>query len=269
MGSGSFADPVRLKTPSQNHFQSPDARTRPLKPGHSGNSAIPLRQILHLIDHLVYKQKMSSTDAPTPGRRRGRPRKPPGDQTARQELIRTGLVYLTERGYCAVAVDEILRAAGVPKGSFYYHFQSKEDFGGALIGAYNEFFSSKLRSWFQRSDLSPLDRLRGFISDAEKGMEKHAFRRGCLVGNLGQEMAALPPGFRSLLSSALSDWQHLTEACLLEAQNQGEIGKHHKPEALAAFFWIGWEGAVLRAKLEQSPEPLRQFAAGFFALALN
>ena len=89
---------------------------------------------------------MSSTDAPTPGRRRGRPRKPPSDQTARQELIRTGLVYLTERGYCAVAVDEILRAAGVPKGSFYYHFQSKEDFGGALIDAYNEFFSSKLRS---------------------------------------------------------------------------------------------------------------------------
>ena len=82
-------------------------------------------------------------------------------------------------------------------------------------------------------------------------------------------MAALPPGFRSLLSSALSDWQRLTEACLREAQTHGELGKHHKPEELAAFFWIGWEGAVLRAKLEQSPDPLRQFAIGFFALALN
>ena len=229
---------------------------------------IPSRDIA--FNRLIGLQKrMRSTDAPIPSRRRGRPRKPPSHQMTRLELIRTGLMYLTERGYCSVAVDEILQAAGVPKGSFYYHFESKEDFGGALIDAYNNFFSSKLRTWFQRSDLSPLDRLRGFISDAEKGMEKHEFKRGCLIGNLGQEMAALPPRFRSLLSSALSDWQHLTEACLREAQNHGEIGKHHKPEELAAFFWIGWEGAVLRAKLEKSPEPLRQFATGFFALTSN
>ena len=55
-------------------------------------------------------------------------------------------------------------------------------------------------------------------------------------------------------------------AVLEEARQAGEIPGHIEPEQMAKFFWIGWEGAVLRAKLEQSPQPLDQFAEGFMAL---
>lgn len=210
---------------------------------------------------------MDETASPKPPRTRGRPRKVAADQTARRALIRSGLIYLTEKGYSSAGIDDILRHAGVPKGSFYYYFASKADFGRALIEAYHSYFAAKLESWFCREDISPLDRLRGFIGDAAAGMARHQFRRGCLAGNLGQEMPVLPEEFRQQLVDILTNWQDRTAQCLKAAQDCGQIHAGHNIDDLAAFFWIGWEGAVLRAKLEQSPAPLHRFAAGFFQLA--
>ena len=197
---------------------------------------------------------------------RGRPKRAPADAETRQRLLRTGLIFLTQKGYSAVGLDEILREASVPKGGFYHYFQSKADFGSALIDTYHAYFADKLDRCFALEDLSPLSRLHAFVADARKGMERHDFRRGCLVGNLGQEMGALPPEYRAKLIHALEDWQMRTASCLAAAQVAGEIATHHDPAKLAAIFWIGWEGAVLRAKLERSPDPLILFADGFFAM---
>lgn len=199
-------------------------------------------------------------------RRRGRPPRAASDADTRRRLIRAGLVFLTEKGYSAVGVDEILRAASAPKGSFYHYFKGKADFGSHLIAAYHAYFAAKLDRWFEDETLTPLARLRAFVADAEQGMARHGFRRGCLVGNLGQEMNALPEPYRRELTDALEDWQRRTAACLRKAQDAGEIGARHDTDALAAFFWIGWEGAVLRAKLERRAAPLGAFADGFFAL---
>ena len=201
-------------------------------------------------------------------RRRGRPPKDAGGGYAetRSLLIRTGLAVLTEKGYSSVGIDEILRMVAVPKGSFYHYFPSKEAFGQVLIAAYADYFARKLDRFFLDTAYSPLQRLRHFVEDAKQGMAKHGFRRGCLVGNLGQEMAVLPESFRRQLADVFQDWQQRTERCLKEAQQSGEIGLALDCAHLASFFWIGWEGAVLRAKLEQQPAALDTFASGFFTL---
>ena len=201
-------------------------------------------------------------------RRRGRPPKHPSEprQDTRELLIRTGVAVLTEKGYSAVGIDEILRLAQVPKGSFYHCFASKEAFGQALIAAYAVYFVRKLDRWLCDAGTPPLQRLHNFIRDAEQGMQRHGFSRGCLVGNLGQEMGALPESFRAQLEDVFLDWQARTAACLTEAQAAGEIAAHHDCAALAYFFWIGWEGAVLRAKLVRSAVPLQVYARGFFQL---
>lgn len=205
------------------------------------------------------------TDAtPSSAPRRGRPPRAAADAEARQKLIRSGLIHLTEKGYSSVGVDEILRDAAVPKGSFYHYFRNKADFGSQLIEAYHAYFSEMLDQILCDATLPPLDRLRAFTDDAERGMARHDYRRGCLVGNLGQEMGALPDAFRSQLTTALEDWQARTARCLRTAQADGTLGANHDPDALAAFFWIGWEGAVLRAKLERHPAPLHIFADSFF-----
>ena len=205
------------------------------------------------------------TASPAP-RRRGRPPLEPADQAARQALIRAGLRHLTEFGYGAAALDQILTAAGVTKGSFYHHFPSKAAFGAALIEAYGEYFRTLLARSLERRDLSPLDRLAAFAAEVEAGMAAHEYRRGCLVGNLGQEVTALPEDFRERLQAVLTLWQQDTALCLRAAQEAGQIDAREDPEALAALFWIGWEGAVMRARLDHGPAPLRTFIAAFLRL---
>lgn len=204
--------------------------------------------------------KIDAGDAP----RRGRPKRDPATAETRQKLIQAGLAHLTEKGYSAVGVDEILKSAAVPKGSFYHYFRNKAEFGSALIDAYNAYFCDLLDRTLLDETMPAVARLRTFVAEAERGMARHGFRRGCLVGNLGQEMGALPEDFRAQLVAALEAWQQRTAQCLRLARDQGEIAPTQDPDALAAFFWIGWEGAVLRAKLERRPEPLRSFADTFF-----
>lgn len=202
-----------------------------------------------------------------PLRRRGRPPKVlTGHTSTREMLIRVGVVALTEKGFSATGLDEILRAAGVPKGSFYHYFESKESFGIELLQRYAQYFSRKLDGFFADSRHTPMQQLEAFTRDAEAAMQRFAFSRGCLVGNLGQEMGALPEAYRKHIKDVFADWERRTSECLTRAQAAGEIGAHHEPDRLAAFFWIGWEGAVLRAKLERRSQPLQTFADGFFAM---
>jgi TetR/AcrR family transcriptional regulator, transcriptional repressor for nem operon len=199
-------------------------------------------------------------------RRRGRPPRQREDLTETRELLlRAGLEVLTEKGFSATGIEEILGRVSVPKGSFYHYFDSKEAFGLDLIERYGVFFARKLDRHLLNAALSPLNRLRAFVADATDGMARHDFRRGCLIGNLGQEMGALPESFRARLKETLADWEARFSACLVEAQRAGELAPGADTAQLAAFFWIGWEGAVLRAKLERSAQALETFAGFFFA----
>ncbi|MGQ7848128.1 acrylate utilization transcriptional regulator AcuR [Granulosicoccus sp. 3-233] len=199
-------------------------------------------------------------------RRRGRPPKEQaGHSETRQALLKAGVAALTEKGFSATGIDEILRSVDVPKGSFYHYFKSKEAFGAELIEHYARYFSTKLDRILLNESRSPLERLQDFFQDAEDGMRRYHFSRGCLVGNLGQEMGALPAPYRTQLTQVFQDWQSRTSACFQLAREQGEIASDIDCDEAAEYFWIGWEGAVLRAKLEQSDKPLRLFARHFIA----
>ena len=199
-------------------------------------------------------------------RRRGRPPRQRDDlHDTRELLLRAGLEVLTEKGFSATGIEEILGRVGVPKGSFYHYFESKEAFGLELIERYGQFFARMLDRHLGNAALSPLARVHAFVDDAKLGMSRFEYRRGCLVGNLGQEMGSLPESFRARLKNTFMDWQHRLAACLIKAQEAGELPRDMDAQKIAAFFWIGWEGAVLRAKLEQTAAPLEIFTDLFFA----
>lgn len=202
----------------------------------------------------------------TPPRRRGRPpKKIDGCSETREILLRAGVETFTKKGFTATGIDEILRSVGVPKGSFYHYFESKEVFGSELIDRYAAYFARKLDHILLDESRSPLMRMRDFVADAEAGMARFDYQRGCLVGNLGQEMGGLPESFRAQLSKVFADWEARVARCLSAAKAAGELSADADCERLAQFFWIGWEGAVLRAKLERKPDALTIFADGFFA----
>ena len=170
---------------------------------------------------------------------------------------------LTEQGFAATGIDAVLKRVRVPKGSFYHYFDSKEAFVQQVLQRYAAYFARKLDRWLLDESVLPLRRLSNFVEDAKAGMARHQFRRGCLVGNLGQEITALPASFRQTLENVLLDWQVRLANCLTEAVHLGQLRQDSDCDALAAYFWIGWEGAVLRAKLVQDAQPLDTFATGF------
>ncbi|WP_039058528.1 TetR family transcriptional regulator C-terminal domain-containing protein [Enterobacter sp. Bisph1] len=196
--------------------------------------------------------------------RRGRPPKDERDFTdTRQALIRSGLEVLTETGYLSAGIDRVIKNIAVPKGSFYHCFKSKQEFGMAVLDAYGDFFAHKLDKFLSNRQLAPLERIDAFVHHAGQGMAKYAFRRGCLVGNLLQEAPLLPQEFPARLKEILADWETRIAHCLDEAIACGELPPASVSHELAKVFWSGWEGAVMRARLFCSTEPLDTYWAFF------
>ena len=184
----------------------------------------------------------------------------------KRALVWCGTELLTERGFQVTGIDEVLKRVGVPKGSFYHFFANKHEFGEAVIQNYVEYYARKMARIFDDETTSPLSRLRAFVEDAKRGMLKYGYRRGCLIGNLGQELASLDDAFREQLEAVLIAWERRVEGCLQQAIEAGELAPDSDASAISRFFWIGWEGAVLRAKLTRNAEPLDHFAGTFFAM---
>lgn len=181
----------------------------------------------------------------------------------RTELIRIGVARLTEKGFHNLSLDEIVTIAGIPKGSFHYYFGSKDSYAFEVIDAYGVYFARKLERRLGDPSHAPLDRIRLFIEDSCAGMEKYGFKRGCLVGNLSQELAGLDDNFRERLLEVQRDWRRRFKACLDEAKEQGAIRADADTVFLARYFWSVWEGAVMTSKLERSRLALEEAGQAF------
>lgn len=206
--------------------------------------------------------------APT-AKKRGRPPKAESAQRdVRRAILRTGVEVLTESAFGTSSLDVILKRAGVPKGSFYHYFASKEAFGLAVLDQYDSFFDHLLSKTLANTALPPLQRIESFVDAAAAGMAKHAFRRGCAVGNLTQEVATLPEAFRQKLKVIFEKWQAMMLRCLHDLAATGHLSASADLPGLADFFWTGWEGAVLQAKLHESRKPLDNFLQQFLASLL-
>lgn len=203
---------------------------------------------------------------PAASRPRGRPaRSGLSAPQVREQLVRAGVALLTERGISATPLDDVLAATGLPKGSFYHHFGTKEAWVTEAITAYGVYFERKLQRHFDDTTLPPLRRLQGFVDDACAGVARHHFKRGCLVGNLGQEVSQLSDAQRQQLEAILQNWEALLAQCLNAAVAAGQLHPQANTAGLAHAFWIGWEGAILRARLSRSTEPMTCFFHHYLA----
>lgn len=191
------------------------------------------------------------------------------EHETKSRLVRAGLALFTERGFDGVGVGEILARTGLPKGCFYHHFTDKEAYVLAVIAAYARYFNRKLEQWFGDSRLSPEQRLRRFVDDALSGMGRHGFRRGCLVGILGQERGGHTLQIQEALNATWQTWERRLCALLEEAIRRGEIPAASRAGELASVFWTGWEGAVLRMKLTRNREAGERFLTHYLALVFR
>jgi TetR/AcrR family transcriptional regulator, transcriptional repressor for nem operon len=184
--------------------------------------------------------------------------------TTKEALLEAGTHIILEKGYNHMGIQEVLQAAGVPKGSFYYYFPSKADFGLQIIERFAAAYTRRLDQCLGDTTASPLTRLRRHLEQSLSQFESRGCRRGCLIGNLSQELADQNDVFRERLETVLTIWRERYTCLFREAQEVGELRADLDPEGLAEFYLNSFEGALLRAKVHKSMQPMRLFMTIMF-----
>ena len=170
----------------------------------------------------------------------------------RDKLIDSGAELIAQQGYNATGINAVLKTCGVPKGSFYHYFSSKEDFGLAVIERFADDYDASLAALLEDPALPPLERLRRYFATGRAHMLDCDHTTG------------QSDTFRDALNLVFQRWEKRFVACLSQAQADGTINAAIPPEALASFILSGWEGAILRAKTLKSLAPMEHFEAILF-----
>jgi TetR/AcrR family transcriptional regulator, transcriptional repressor for nem operon len=179
--------------------------------------------------------------------------------STRDHLIDTGLKLMHQQGYNATGVAEILEASDVPKGSFYHHFKSKEDFAAAALGKYTGREAEHAASVLIDSKMAPMKRLKRYFTELIKFYGMKGPITGCMMGRFSLEIAETSPQLRKQLSATFTHWQHTIATVIEQAIAQKELAAGIDPEAMAGFLLNSWEGALLRSQAEASDVPLELF----------
>ncbi|MBF0541052.1 MAG: TetR family transcriptional regulator C-terminal domain-containing protein [Nitrospirae bacterium] len=187
----------------------------------------------------------------------------------KQLLIETGARLFHQNGYNNTGIAEILSASGIPKGSFYFHFKSKEDFALTVIDHYSQFLKGWFDQYAEDTNKSPLTRLRNFLESFIVFYEGSGCRLGCPIGNFALEMSDLSEPIRKKINSVLLLIRDSIETIIKDAKSMGEIPMEINTLDIADFIMSSWEGALLVMKSGKSTEPLKRFINILFTYILT
>ena len=175
----------------------------------------------------------------------------------RQQIIDAGLKVLIEKGFNGSGVQDITAAAGVPKGSFYNHFESKEALGAEIVDVYGR--DNPRRALLGDTSLPPLQRLQAHFERLNANFTAADFGRGCLLGNFSAELSGQSDLIRERLASLYLNWSSDIAAVIAEAQGDGSISTKAPALDLASFLLDAYEGALLRARVKKSGRAFDRF----------
>jgi len=187
----------------------------------------------------------------------------------KDDIVQVGLDLVLSRGFNATGVEAILKQANVPKGSFYNFFSSKEEFALAIIDKFVADRVEVLYPIYRDVSLPPLERVKKSFETLIATFEGADCSRGCLIGNLGQEMADQFENVRQRLEKSLQEWTGALSELLFHAQKEKTIPPDLNTDMLAENLIASFQGALLRSKVKKSPEPLNNFIHLYFDVFLG
>jgi TetR/AcrR family transcriptional repressor of nem operon len=182
----------------------------------------------------------------------------------RDRILEAGSQALAEKSFAACGLTEFLQRAGVPKGSFYHYFASKEELGVALIEKASAEYVEVLRPILGDRRRTPLERLRAVFERGRDECARNGGARLCLIPKLALEASQLSEPVHAAVKCAYDQWAALLAQVIREAQAAGEIGREAEPERLANVLVMLWEGATIRAQIDRSRQPVDDFFAFVF-----
>jgi TetR/AcrR family transcriptional repressor of nem operon len=164
------------------------------------------------------------------------------DSGTREQIVGSAAGLIWRRGYSRTTVDDIIRNAGICKGSFYHHFTSKESLGLAVIDDWTAHFASHIRARLA-DDRSPVENLHAIL-DAMVSAQQESGYLGCPLGRLALEMGDVSENFRIRLQEAFDQMRGLFSTYLQQAGMSEEEACEHGRYMLATL-----EGALMLEKV--------------------
>jgi TetR/AcrR family transcriptional regulator, transcriptional repressor for nem operon len=169
-------------------------------------------------------------------------------RNAKEKLLEAALYMIREKGYAGTSVDDLCATAGVTKGAFFHHFESKEQ----LAVAAADYFSKRAAVLFaeepHRALADPVDRLLGYIEQRRKLLHGELPEYTCLLGTMVQETYETHPAIREACSKAIFDHAGWLETDIREAMQELRAKPAWSAESLAAHITSVIQGAFILAK---------------------
>ncbi len=169
----------------------------------------------------------------------------------RQHIIDVAKSLMTHKGYTAVGLMEVLTTAGVPKGSFYHYFHSKEEFGQALLEEYFQEYIGRV-DIVMAAQGTGAERLIGYLSYWAKTQAFDHPEEKCLVVKLGAEVCDLSEDMRSVLEEGTTLIIQRITRCIEQGMADGSITSTQNAETLAESLYQLWLGASLLVKVRNT-----------------
>ncbi|MCT8869242.1 MULTISPECIES: TetR/AcrR family transcriptional regulator [Shewanella] len=181
-------------------------------------------------------------------------------QSTRQHILDVGYSLIVKQGFSCLGLAQLLKTAQVPKGSFYHYFESKEQFGEALLTSYFEQYQTELDSLFANPQLSGFDRQMQYWQRWLQVQQDGCIDQKCLVVKLSAEVADLSDAMRLvLLKGSAGIIERLTQ-CIQVGITDKSICEQDA-QATAELLYHMWLGASLMNKLGHSRAALERALA--------
>ncbi|WAT01722.1 TetR/AcrR family transcriptional regulator [Rouxiella chamberiensis] len=173
----------------------------------------------------------------------------------REHILETGQRIMAGKGFSAVGLNEILKDAGVPKGSFYHYFASKEAFGVDLLTRYFDDYLAELDSTLAQPGITMAQRLMNYWQLWRETQSFSECQGKCLAVKLGAEVADLSDSMRLALKSGTSGIiSRLAEALEIGIE-EGSLTLDDQPGKVAESLYQLWVGASVMVKIVRNTEP--------------
>lgn len=174
----------------------------------------------------------------------------------RAKIVSAAAECFLSLGYNGCSVQDIVSAAGVPKGSFYNYFKAKELLALEVLDNY---VTASGREILSDDALAPAVRIRNHFEHLAAEYARVGYEKGCLIGNLAAEVSEHTPLLAGAIMRSLSSWTVALAGAIREGQQSGGIAAGVNAEQFARFMINAWEGAVVRMKITKERQPLDDF----------
>ncbi|MEU3410311.1 TetR family transcriptional regulator C-terminal domain-containing protein [Streptomyces sp. NPDC006658] len=189
-----------------------------------------------------------------------------GRASKREEIAQAAFRQFHARGFNATGINDIVKDAGVPKGSFYNHFSSK---GESATEALSRYAATLRFDMLEAPGRPPLERLRAHFEFLSEDTVQSGFVRGCLAGNLAAEMADHDEEIRAAVARGFEGWGARIRQVLVEAQEAGDLDGDLDAGTTALFILSAWEGTLIAARADKSAAPVDAFFRTVFGVILG